>query len=145
MTGDGAVDTITDAGEISVFAPEKSRTCRVILAVRDNEGNLSAPDTAMFHVMESRPSVREMPDVTVQAGTRVLFEPEVGVTCSAIARYEWDLDDDGNYEYRSRVSGSTSKVYLRPGKYRTHFRVIDDVGKESGCVRLVTVIAKSAQ
>ncbi|HXV15008.1 MAG TPA: PKD domain-containing protein [Candidatus Krumholzibacteria bacterium] len=45
-----------------------------------------------------------------------------------IARYEWDFEDDGTFDYSSLTTASTSHVYPEPGAYRAKLRVTDDDG-----------------
>ena len=78
-------------------------------------------------------------DSTVRLGTRIAFSPVVKHTCGSIARYEWDFDNDGVYEYSSRVNGNTSRAFYRPGRYLAKFRVVDSFGKQGGGVVIVTV------
>lgn len=139
LNGDGEVDTTSQAGELRIFAPRKPGSYSVVLRVRDNEGNVSSPDTAALHVMDSPPAVALGPDTTVKVGVRVPFVPRITCHCGKPVNYEWDLDDDGVYEYRSRRHGRTSRVYYRPGRFRVRFRVTDELGRQAGAIRRITV------
>ena len=70
---------------------------------------------------------------------RLSFNPKVESFCGEPVLFEWDLDDDGKWEYRSPGNASTSKVYYKPGKYYARFRVTDSAGRESGALLTVRV------
>jgi PKD repeat protein len=144
-TEDGRPDTSANTGEMILTAPRTARTYFVALTVRDNEGNLSEPDTVTVHIMDPPPSVGIRADTTVKVGTRVKFSPTVQWVCAEPVRYEWDFDNDGKPEYHSSRNGNTSRVYDTPGIYRARFRVVDKFGKEAGALTEVTVVARHAQ
>jgi len=140
LGGDGKPDRITEQGELTIVTPRESRTYRVVLRVRDNAGNLSAPETASVCVMNAAPQVRMPADTTVKLGARVYFRPAVRTICGTIGRYEWDFDDNGTYEYSSRDNGNTSRPYYRPGRYLAKMRVVDSNGREGGGVMIINVV-----
>jgi hypothetical protein len=144
-TEDGRIDTTSNTGEMVLTAPHTARTYLVTLTVKDNEGNLSEPDTVTVHVMDAPPSVSIRADTTVKVGTRVRFTPVVQWVCSEPKSYEWDFDNDGSAEYRSRNNGNTSRVYYTPGVYRARFSVVDGRGKEAGALIKVRVVDKHAR
>ncbi len=131
----------TEFGELTIRAPNTPQTYTVILRVQDREGNASAPDSAMLHVMDSPPRARVGADTTIKIGVRIQFEPRVVTHCSRASVFEWDLDDDGQYEYRSNRNGRTTKTYYKPGIYRARFRVTDNRGRQAGGIRTITVTA----
>ncbi|MBD3321689.1 MAG: hypothetical protein GF350_11395 [Chitinivibrionales bacterium] len=135
----GCPDTVVDMGELTIRAPLKSQSYLILLQVTDNDNRVSVPDSAVLHVMEDRPKVTVGPDLTVQTGTRVLFEPEAFCHCGSIVSFEWDLDGDGIFEYDSPKNGNTSKAYFRPGKYRARFRAKNSYGTDAGGLRTIVV------
>jgi hypothetical protein len=144
VTGDGEVDTTCPGGELRMAAPSRPGTHGMYLRVRDNEGNVSGPDTAVLHVMDSPPVVELGPDTTVKIGVRVSLVPRITAHCGTPVLYEWDLDDDGTYEYHSRRHGRTSRVYFRPGTFRVRFRVTDDLDRRGGGIRTIVVSGSHA-
>jgi flagellar hook assembly protein FlgD len=46
-----------------------------------------------------------------------------------IAKYEWDFNGDGTYDFSSTSSGATSFTYNSPGTFTAAFRVTDNDGK----------------
>lgn len=145
FTEDGTPDTVSTTGEMIVPAPATSSSYSVILTVRDNDGNLSRPDTATVHVMSTAPRVSMRADTTVKVGVRVRFHPQVTWVCGEPSQYEWDFDNDGTAEYRSPTNGNTSKVYYTPGRYLAKLRVIDSYGNESGALTTIRVVETHAQ
>ncbi len=134
------LDTTIDLGELIISAPVKPRTYFVVLRVKDNEGNLSDPDTSILHVMHSPPRVSLGPDTTIKPGIRLSVSPKVESHCSRIVLYEWDLDGDGHFEHQSNLHGRTSKVYTRPGARLIKFRATDEHGFQAGGARRVRVV-----
>ncbi|MBD3317760.1 MAG: hypothetical protein GF344_18390, partial [Chitinivibrionales bacterium] len=66
LDGDGEIDTTCAGGELRTIAPEKPGSYNVFLYVRDNEKNLSAPDTSTLHVLSGPPRVEMGSDTTVK-------------------------------------------------------------------------------
>lgn len=139
LNADGQPDSITSCGEIVIRAPLHPKLYLVILRVRDNQGNLSEPDTGIVHVMDSKPTVNVGADDTIKVGTRIFFRPSVVSHCSQMRKFEWDFDGDETFEYQSSEHGNTSRVYHRPGKYRAKFRVTDEFGRQAGGIRTIIV------
>jgi PKD repeat protein len=140
--GDGTTDTTTTAGELVVAAPRSSKVYAIALRVRDNAGNVSEPDTAMVHVMDVGPKVRLRADTTVKVGVRVMFQPQVTWVCARPAKFEWDLDGDGVFEYNSDRDGNTSKAFYTPGRFQAQFFVVDAAGHKAGGVTTVVVTGR---
>jgi PKD repeat protein len=45
-----------------------------------------------------------------------------------IARYEWDFEDDGTFDWSSTTTAATAHLYPVEGTYRAKLRVLDDKG-----------------
>jgi len=140
IDGDGRTDTLSLAGEIVFTAPRIPTTRLVTLRVKDREGNISEPDSATLHVMDSPPKAGIEHDTTIEVGQRYLFRPKVTTFCSKIERYEWDFNDDGQPEFRSFENGNTSRIYYKPGKYKARFKATDSFGREAGGVQIISVV-----
>jgi len=139
----GVIDTVTTSGELVLNAPVRPRSYMVVLRVRDKLGQVSNPDSALMTVMNSAPQVSLTHDTLVKIGTRIFFGPHVNVACGTISSFQWDLDDDGVFEYQSRDNGNTSKAYYKPGRFKSRFKVIDYLGHEAGAIVLVDVVGKA--
>ncbi len=139
---DGSIDVASERGETALLAPEEPRTYIVVLKVRDNDGNLSKPDSSVLSVMNSSPKVQLSTDTTVMMGARVSFHPKIRTTCGSVAMFEWDFDNDGTFEYRSRTNAKTSRVYYRQGRYRARLKVTDTNGREAGGMVVITVVPR---
>jgi len=141
IDGGKTLDTSVESGELEWLAPSAPKSYLVTLQVKDNEGNLSICDTATLHVMDSPPRARVGSDTTVLVGARVRFAPTIMAHCGKPALYEWDIDADGVFEYRSRNNGNALHAFAKPGEYRARFRVTDSFGRQGGGIRTITVIA----
>jgi len=139
LDGNGATDTVCTSGELKFVAPFNSKSTIIILRVKDSHDNMSEPDSATFHIMNSPPMAKCGADTTIRIGTRVNFNPEVTSNCSKIVRYEWDFNDDGKPEYRSTENGNTSRVYNKIGRFYARFKVADEFGRETGGIRIISV------
>lgn len=139
LNGDGVDDTSCTSGSLGLRAPGEPRSSMVVLKVKDSFGNVSNPDTSTLHVMNSPPRASVGADTSVRVGVRVMFEPSVVSHCSKPVRFEWDFNDDGKPEFRSIENGNTSRAYFKPGKYYARFKVFDDLGRETGGLRIITV------
>jgi hypothetical protein len=139
---DGEYDTMSTTGEMWIAAPSRSRSYSVILTVQDDEGNLSEPDTATVHVMETPPIVTMASDTVVKIGTRLHFRPHIVPVCGKLVSFEWDFDDDGRPEYRSSTNGNTSRLYNKIGKHFARFTVLDEYGREAGGLTVVHVVER---
>jgi hypothetical protein len=62
------------------------------------------------------------------AGFPISFDGSASDADGAIARYEWDFEDDGVFDYQSPTAAQTTHVYAEPGTYRAKFRVTDNMG-----------------
>jgi hypothetical protein len=142
---DGRTDTVSTTGEMVIRAPRRSQTYSVILHVKDNEGNLSEPDTVTVYVMDIGPTVSMRSDTTIKVGVRVAFRPVVHWVCGQPVRYEWDFNDDGKPEYHSGTDGNTTREYYTPGRYVARFRVVDTYNREAGATTVVTVLGRHGE
>ena len=140
LNGDGRPERVTEVGEITLTAPAESKTYTVYLRVKDNDQNISAPESTVVHVMASKPRVSMRADTTIRVGVRLGLRPRATSMCGTIQRYEWDFDDDGTYEFRSSDDANTSKQYFRAGKYHARLRVVDSFGHEAGGMMTITVL-----
>lgn len=139
ITGDGVADTSSRCGDLEFKAPGRSTSFKIVLWVKDKLGRQSLPDSVVFHVMDGAPSASVGRDTTVPAGTRINFTPSVIDNCSKPIHFEWDFNDDGKPDFFSKNTGNTFRVYNKPGKYYARFSVKDELGREAGGLRIITV------
>ncbi|MCK5254140.1 MAG: PKD domain-containing protein, partial [Thermoplasmata archaeon] len=64
-------------------------------------------------------------DITVMQGQTVVFQGK-GTDDFGIARYQWDFNNDGIWDYDSTSNGDTTYTYIEAGTYTAIFRVTDD-------------------
>lgn len=133
------LDTVISTGELKVAAPFKPGTYSTVLLVKDNSGDVSAPESTTLHVMNSPPQVRSECDTTIKMGVRVAFNPHIQVNCGKIVSYEWDFNDDCKYEYTSNESPNTSRLFMKAGRYKVRFKAVDNYGREAGCLKTIVV------
>lgn len=108
--------------------------------VRDEVGHWSAKVTRTVTVNENtQPTVDAGTDIRTSLNKPVQFNGIVSQSDGRIARYEWDYDGDGQYDWSSEVSGATSHTYKTTGTYYASFRVTDEDGDMSTDSVKVTV------
>ncbi|WP_435125635.1 PKD domain-containing protein [Halobaculum sp. D14] len=128
VAGETVQRTFSDAGEYTIGlrvtdgSGATDTTSRVVsVSTPEND----AP-TADFDVATDSPT----------AGEPVTFEATASDPNGSVARYQWDLDGDGNYE----ASGSTVEhTYGEAGEYAVRLRVTDDDGATDVVERAVSV------
>ena len=101
----------------------------VTLEVKDIEG-LTSIDTVTITVLNRPPIiiVAEVNTTVIHAKDSVAFSCLAKDLDGTVVRYEWDFDGDGVYDWTSPVTGNTSHLYLRLGKYYPVLRITDDDG-----------------
>jgi len=72
-------------------------------------------------------------------GESVQFHGRASSNCSEIERYQWDFDNNGSWDYSSRVHGRAAHTYTAAGMYLARFRVVDSKGDSAAQVRKVMV------
>lgn len=77
----------------------------------------------------------EAPDINTQA---TLDASASSASGAQIARYEWDLDDDGNYEIRTE-SPTATHLFDNSGPHAVTLRVTDDQDRSATTTRTVEV------
>jgi PKD domain len=60
----------------------------------------------------------------------------------SIAKYEWDLNNDGVFEFRSTVFSNANHRYATPGTVTIKLRVTDNQGKSTTTSKVLTVHSK---
>src|SRR5439155_22913868 len=56
------------------------------------------------------------------------------------AKYEWDFQGDGVFDYASTTTGNTTFTYTTPGTYNAVFRVTDNQGLTGTAVATATAV-----
>ncbi len=134
----GRPDTIAAVPDMAwIF--DKPRDYLVQLLVADNHGNLSKPDTLYVSIMDDKPETAIDGDTETRVGESVQFHGRASSNCSEIERYQWDFDNNGSWDYSSRVHGRAAHTYTAAGMYLARFRVVDSKGDSAAQVRKVMV------
>ncbi len=119
-------------------------THTISFSVIDEVGHRSARATRQVTLRSNtRPVVGASVDVDATEDEPVNFKGVVLRSDGEIAKYEWDFDGDGIFDWSSEDNGFTSHTYSEPGKYTAHFRVTDqdgDVGLASVTVDVSEVV-----
>jgi PKD repeat protein len=130
--GNGTFDWSSTTSGNTTYNYENVGTYQAIFKVTDNIGQ-TATASAYTTVVNTGPS--GSPTATASANP---IEGDAPLTVNFsgsgtdpegnIVLYEWDLDDDGIYEWSSTTSGNTTHTYTQAGLHVAKFRVTDSDG-----------------
>jgi len=135
--GDGTYDWSDSTGGAS-HTYSNAGTYAARLRVTDDDGNT---DSGTFQV-----TVTNLPPVAIPGGPYTVI-PNVPLMLNGsgtdpdgrIVGYEWDLDDDGVYEWSSQT-GEATHAYTTPGTHLARLRVTDDDGNQMAREATVFVV-----
>jgi PKD domain/NHL repeat len=97
----------------------------------DKAGNPSATEKRSFTVGGAPTAAFTIAPNPALAGRVVTFNAGGSSDESGIARYQWDLDGNGEFETDSGGSPTTTQVYQAPTSLTVRLLVTDGVGKQS--------------
>ncbi|MCP4104074.1 MAG: PKD domain-containing protein [Desulfobacteraceae bacterium] len=141
--GDGTFEySSSDTGNTSHEYTQQG-VFNAVFRVTDNDG---LTDTADFTLTAVRTGQPGSPTATA-SGYPVSGDTPLDVSFygtgidpnGTVAKYEWDFDGDGTYDWSSSESGSTTHTYTMPGEYIVAFRVTDNSGLQSVDYIMITV------
>lgn len=121
------------------WAFDRAGDYRVALTVRDNDGNLSLPDTLFVSVMEDKPVAVAQTPVRGKAGRKVDLVGRGTSPCSEIDKYLWDFQNDGRFDFTSRSQGKAQAVYPVAGDYTARFAVVNARGDSASQLCIVKI------
>ena len=78
-------------------------------------------------------------NISVISGDTVQFNGAGTDIDGTIAKYEWDFDGDGIYEWSSEENGRTTNIYNNAGIYEASLKVTDNDGNTATDTLTVTV------
>ena len=110
----------------------------ITLSVEDNDGrwNESGPFELWIY---TNPVAHAGEDVSAEPGTTVQFAGGGTDEDGEIAKYEWDLNGDGIFEFKSDNTGLTTFIYNNEGSFTVTLRVTDNDGNIATDEMIVTV------
>ena len=118
----------------------------ITLQVQDDDGEWSNETSKMLYI--GTPPVAlandigwndEEPKNKVKPGDTAIFKGGGNDEDGTIVLYEWDFNGDGEFDWSSKETGSTTFVYIKEGTYNTTLRVTDNDGFTDTDYRLITV------
>jgi uncharacterized protein (TIGR03437 family) len=134
FNGDGTYEFSSTTTASAKFTYTAQGTYTAVLRVTDSQGLVTVVSGASTTVRVgpagsptariSSPSQLSQVDPPAQ----VYFSGYGSSSGGTIAKYEWDFNGDGVYEYSSASSASTNYTYQAPGFYTAYFRVTDSKG-----------------
>jgi PKD repeat protein len=111
--------------------------------VQDDDGNWSDAASESLFIF-AYPVALAGDDVSVVPGGNVQFSGDATDDDGSIAKYEWDFDGDGVFEWSSTESELTTFIYNDKGTYNAVLRVTDNDGFTATDSRVITVGAADA-
>ncbi len=113
-------------------------THTITLKVADDLALWSEPVTITVKV-NTLPTAMAGPDIHSFPHLEVQFNGQASDSDGTIARYEWDFDGNGVYEWSSTETGLIKYTYNNPGEFTAALRVTDNDGAQSSDSLVVTV------
>ena len=112
----------------------------IVLSVMDNDGRWS--ESAPFELfIYTNPIAHSGEDITVKPGDTVQFAGAGTDEDGEISKYEWDLNGDGIFEFKSENTGLTTFIYNNEGTFTVTLRVTDNDGNTATDEMIVNVEA----
>ena len=146
--GDGDYDWTSSQERTAYWTYSRSGLYIAVLRVTDNE---DATDTDTRRVSVSSPvppNVGPAADAggpySGVSGQPLRLDGTGSDPDGIIAKYEWDFESDGQWDYESASTGSTSVIYDVSGTYTAMLRVTDDDGASATDVATVEVARSNA-
>ncbi|HPU85766.1 MAG TPA: PKD domain-containing protein [Candidatus Latescibacteria bacterium] len=136
--GDGTFDWSFPATGSMQHTYTAAGVYQAVLRVTDDDGN-SAVGTAQVTVTSLPPVPQAGGPYTVKIKVPVTLNGSASDPDGSIAKYEWDLDGDGTYDWTSTSTGLVQHAYLAAGNYTATLRVVDDDGNTATTTANVTV------
>lgn len=124
LDGDGTFERGDLVGNTYTYKYAKSGDYNVSLKVIDTNGKVFIGST-IVHIQNLPPQVNA--EATPSNGP-VPLKVSFSVTASdneGIARYEWDFNGDGIYDYNSTETGNTIHTYTKIGEFSPTIKVTD--------------------
>ena len=117
----------------------------ITLSVRDNDGKWAESESFELFIY-TNPIAHAGDDITVVPGATVQFAGAGTDEDGDIVKYEWDLNGDGIFEFKSEDTGLTTFIYNSEGSFTVTLRVTDNDGNTATDVMEVNVeIPKTIQ
>jgi WD40 repeat protein len=136
---DGNLSTEEEFGSSGLSLGHHTITFRV----QDDDGNWSDAASESLFIF-AYPVAIAGDDVSVVPGGNVQFSGAATDDDGSIAKYEWDFDGDGVFEWSSTESGLTTFIYNDKGTYNAVLRVTDNDGFTATDSRVITIGAADA-
>jgi hypothetical protein len=110
LTGAQKPDVSSAENVIAQHVYAASGQHKAVFAVRLADGTV-ASDTAVVNVGALLPTAKAGADIISSPGRKVKLEGAGESPDSRIAKYEWDFDGDGAYDWSSETSGSVERPF----------------------------------
>jgi subtilisin-like proprotein convertase family protein len=138
--GDGAMQDTAGPTTTHSYATRGRRTAT--LTMKDAGGvTLSTASLAVFADQSPQAALAATPAAPADIDTDVTLDASASTVDpgGSVARYDWDLDEDGSFESTTAGPTRTGVRFTRSGQRIVRVRVTDDVGAVSVATKVVTV------
>ncbi|MEW6086684.1 MAG: PKD domain-containing protein [bacterium] len=122
--GNGLFDWISDSSAAVSYTYETVGIYSACLKGTDNDNNFNT--SSVLINATSGPATEITAGANPSSGTaplKIFFNVTAVDTASSIARYEWDFDGDGVFDWLSDTTGNTSSTYTLANDYTAMLRV----------------------
>jgi len=110
----------------------------ITLSVEDDDGRWNESEPFELFIY-TNPIAHAGEDITIEPGNTVQFAGAGTDEDGEIVKYEWDLNGDGIFEFKSENTGLTTFIYNNEGSFTVTLRVTDNDGNVATDEMIVTV------
>jgi WD40 repeat protein len=137
--GDSTFDWTSDQTGITSYAYKEVSTYTATFRVTDNDGATGSSDVRIVVVRGELPLANAGGPYTIRVNSPLSLVGTGTDPDGTISLYEWDFDGDGEFDWESSTTGSTTHEYAAVGDYTATLRVTDNDGIKTEAEAQVTV------
>ena len=116
----------------------------ITLSVEDDDGKWDESEAFELWIY-TNPIAHAGEDITIEPGNTVQFAGAGTDEDGEIVKYEWDLNGDGIFEFKSENTGLTTFIYNNEGSFTVTLRVTDNDGNVATDEMVVSVASKKVE
>ncbi|MBL8025900.1 MAG: PKD domain-containing protein [Fibrobacteres bacterium] len=136
--GNGTIDTVSAKPDVEwVFF--EAGDFPVVLKVKDNDGNISRPDTSYMTIIKDKPVLSITGSHEAKTGQPFVFIGTARSGCVPIDQYMWDFNGDGKWDYLSSSGGRVTHTYQKAFSCKVRFGAVDQKGDSSSIIWPVNI------
>lgn len=138
--GDGIWDTDDPGANNYTRTFTKQGTYNAVLEVTNDRNEITTATVSIVVTGNPPVATASVNPSNGAAPLTVNFSGSGSDPDGTIAKYEWDFQGDGTFDFTSPTTGNTTYTYTSPGTYSALFRVTDDQGMTASAPESATTV-----